>query len=76
MDWEQTKNSTKNNININSREFNSLKNSMNKNKSKNTVCFRNLKQQQINLKFENEQFSPCSFCCKTIKNKINKISNK
>ena len=74
LDWEQTKNTTKNNIN--SREFNSLKNSVNKNKNKNTICFRNLKQQQINLKFENEQWTPCSFCCKTIKNNFNKINNK
>ena len=60
VDLEQTKN------NINYREFNSMKN--NRNKNNNTICFRNLKQQQINLKFENEQWTPCSFCCKTIKN--------
>ena len=69
---EQTKNTTK--TKMNSKEFNSLKSSINNNK--NTICFRNLKQQQINLKFENEQWTPCSFCCKTIKNKINEISKK
>ena len=46
------------------------------NKNKNDISFRNLKQQQINLKFENDQWSPCSFCCKTIKNNFNKINNK
>lgn len=60
VDLEQTKN------NMNSREFYSMK--KRKNKINNTMCFRNLKQQQINLKFENEQWTPCSFCCKTIKN--------
>ena len=76
IEWEQSKTATKNNIN--SKEFNSLKNSVNKNnnRNRNTVCFRNLKQQQINLKFENEQWSPCSFCCKNIKTKINKMYNK
>jgi hypothetical protein len=76
IEWEQSKTTTKNNIN--SKEFNSLKNSVNKNnnRNRNTVCFRNLKQQQINLKFENEQWSPCSFCCKNIKTKINKMYNK
>ena len=74
LDFEQIKNTTKNNIN--SREFISLKNSVNKNKHKNPVYFSNLKQQQINLKFENEQWTPCSFCCKTIKNNFNKINNK
>ena len=64
VDLEQTKN------NMNYREFNSMKNS--KNRNNNTICFRNLKQQQINLKFENEQWTPCSFCCKTIKNIYNK----
>ena len=64
VDLEQTKN------NMNYREFNSMKNS--KNRNNNTICFRNLKQQQINLKFENEQLTPCSFCCKTIKNIYNK----
>ena len=64
VDLEQTKN------NMNYREFNSMKNSRNKNN--NTICFRNLKQQQINLKFENEQWTPCSFCWKTIKNIYNK----
>ena len=72
---EQTKNT--NNRNLNLKEFKSLKDNANNNKKKkNTVCFRNLKQQQINLKFENEQWSPCSFCCKSIKNKINKANNK
>ena len=72
VDWEQSKNVRS------SREFNSVKNSMNKskNKNKNTICFRNLKQQQINLKFENEQWTPCSFCCKSIKNKINQMYKK
>ena len=76
IDWEQTKNTTKNLTR--SREFNSVKNSMNKStsKNKNTICFRNLKQQQINLKFENEQWTPCSFCCKSIKNKINQMYKK
>ena len=56
----------------------SLKNGINKKKetNNNTIKFRNLKQQQINLKFENEQWSPCSFCCKTLQKKINKIYNK
>ena len=58
--------------NVGSREFNSLKNSMTK-KGKKNVCFRNLIEKQINLRFENEQFSPCTFCCKTFKNKINDI---
>ena len=72
VDWEQTKNMRS------SIEFNSVKNSMNKsnNKNKKTLCFRNLKQQQINLKFENEQWTPCSFCCKSIKNKINQMYKK
>ncbi len=74
IDWEQTKNSTKKNIN-NTKEKDSINKSSN-NKSKNTVCFRNLKQQQINLKFENEQWTPCSFCCKNIKNKINQMYKK
>ena len=59
---------------MNYREFNSMKNSRNKNN--NTICFRNLKQQQINLKFENEQWTPCSFCCKNLKNKINQMYKK
>ena len=58
VDLELSKN------NMNSRDFNTIKNHRNNN----TLCFRNLKQQQINLKFENEQWTPCSFCCKTIKN--------
>ena len=74
IDWEQTKNSTKKNIN-NIKEKDSINKSSN-NKNKNTVCFRNLKQQQINLKFENEQWTPCSFCCKNIKNKINQMYKK
>ena len=74
IDWEQTKNSTKKNIN-NTKEKDSINKSSN-NKNKNTVCFRNLKQQQINLKFENEQWTPCSFCCKNIKNKINQMYKK
>ncbi len=76
IDWEQTKNTTKNLTK--SIEFNSVKNSMNKSKSKNknTICFSNLKQQQINLKFENEQWTPCSFCCKSIKNKFNQMYKK
>ena len=61
VDLEQTKN----NMNY------TMKNSRIKNNN-NTICFRNLKQQQINLKFENEQWTPCSFCCKTIKNIYNK----
>ena len=72
VDWEQSK-THKKNISSN---FNSLKNSVNKPKNQKTVCFRNLKQHQINLKFENEQWSPCSFCCKNIKNNVNKNSNK
>ena len=82
IECEQTKNKTKNLNTITSKDLNSLKNSVNKssrNKNinkKNTVCFRNLKQQQINLKFENEQWSPCSFCCKSFKNKINTAYNK
>ena len=67
LDCEQTKNSTRNNIN--SREFNSLKNSRTNNKGKNNTRFRNLIEKQVNLKFENEQFSPCSFCCKVFQNK-------
>ena len=75
VDWEQTKNTTNKNLNI--KDFKSLKDNVNNNQiKKNTVYFRNLKQQQINLKFENEQWSPCSFCCKSIKNKINKVYNK
>ena len=74
IDSEHTKNSTKKNIN-NTKEKDSINKSSN-NKSKNTVCFRNLKQQQINLKFENEQWTPCSFCCKNIKNKINQMYKK
>ena len=74
IDWEQTKNTTKKNIN-NTKEKDSINKSSN-NKNKNTVCFRNLKQQQINLKFENEQWTPCSFCCKNIKNKINQMYKK
>ena len=73
VDWEQTKNKVKNNLN--SKLFNSLKNNVNNSKKKSTVCFRNLKQQQINLKYENEQWSPCSFCCK-FTNKANKNENK
>ena len=68
VDWEQPKNITKKKINSN---FNSLKNSVNKTNNKKTLCFRNLKQHQINLKFENEQWTPCSFCCKNIKTKVN-----
>ena len=63
LDWEQTKNSTKNNIN--SREFNSLRNSMNKkiikklntnnniNKINNTYSNNNKNKNKNNLCFRN-----------------------
>ena len=75
LDWEQNKNSTKKNIN-NTKEKNNLNKTSNNNNNNKTVCFRNLKQQQINLKFENEQWTPCSFCCKNLKNKINQMYKK
>ena len=91
VDFEQTKNSTKN-ININkeansmknsmnqsNQKINIKNNNNNKNdnsKKKSNIFFRNVKQQQINLKFENEQWTPCTFCCKNIKNKINQMYSK
>ena len=68
IDYDQTKNTTK--------TINSVKSSMIKGKNKNTICFRNVKQNQVNLKFENEQWSFCSFCCKNMENKINEICEK
>ena len=68
IDYDQTKNTTK--------TINSVKSSMIKGKNKNTICFRNVKQNQVNLKFENEQWSFCSYCCKNMENKINEICEK
>ena len=60
----------------NSHEFNSIKNMKSKGKKSNTVYAKNLRQKQVNLKLENEQFSICSFCCKNIENKINDLCQK
>ena len=77
VDWEQTKNTTNNNLNSKDLKDSTNSKNVNSNTKRNNVCFRNLKQQKINLKIENEQWNPCSFCCKSISNKINnKISNK
>ena len=70
----QTKNTMK--TIKNSHEFNSIKNMKSKGKKSNTVYAKNLRQKQVNLKLENEQFSICSFCCKNIENKINDLCQK
>ena len=70
----QTKNTMK--TIKNSHEINSIKNMKSKGKKSNTVYAKNLRQKQVNLKLENEQFSICSFCCKNIENKINDLCQK
>ena len=70
----QTKNTVK--TIKNSHEFKSIKNNKPKGKKSNTVYAQNLRQKQVNLKLEDEQYSICSYCCKNIENKINDLCQK
>ena len=70
----QTKNTVK--TIKNSHEFKSIKNNKPKGKKINTVYAQNLRQKQVNLKLEDEQYSICSYCCKNIENKINDLCTK
>jgi len=67
----QTKNTMK--TVINSHELNSAKNNKAKGKQKNTVYAKNIREKQVSLKLENEQYSIYSYCCKNLENKINDI---
>ena len=70
----QTKNTMK--TIKNSHEFKLTKNNKPKGKKSNTVYAQNLRQKQVNLKLEDEQYSICSYCCKNIENKINDLCTK
>ena len=65
IEFEQTKLTTK--------TKNSVKSSK---KNRNSVCINNIKKNQINLKFEKENWSICSYCCKNMENKIGEICQK
>ena len=66
IDWEQTKNSTKNNIN--SREFNSLKNSMNKNIIKKLDKNNNINSiNKINKTYSNNNKNKNNLCFRNLK---------
>ena len=63
LDWEQTKNSTKNNIN--SREFNSLRNSMNKKIIKKLNTKNNINK--INNTYSNNNKNKNNLCFRNLK---------
>ena len=71
----QTKNTGK--TIINSHELNFIKNNNKvKEKKRNTLNTKTIKQKQVNLKLENEQYSIYSYCCKNLEKKVTDIFQK
>ena len=71
----QTKNTGK--TIINSHELNFIKNNNKvKEKKRNTLNTKTIKQKQVNLKLENEQYSIYSYCCKNLEKKVIDIFQK
>ena len=71
----QTKNTGK--TIINSHELNFIKNNNKvKEKKRNTLNTKSIKQKQVNLKLENEQYSIYSYCCKNLEKKVTDIFQK
>ena len=60
----------------NSHELNSIKNNKAKEKKRNTLNTKNIKEKQVNLKIENEQYSIYSYCCKNFEKKVTDIFQK
>ena len=60
----------------NSHELNSIKNNKIKEKKRNTLNTKNIKEKQVNLKIENEQYSIYSYCCKNFEKKVTDIFQK